>query len=390
MPRGSIAYMHGVSHPRIHQIVLKVASTCNLNCSYCYVYNHKDSGYLNRPALLSEEIARAALLRMREHCEFHASHKISICLHGGEPLLLGRARLRQLVDMVRSEMGPRLGALALQTNGVLIDREWARLLKDLRLNVGVSLDGARDAHDIVRVDHKGRGSHDRVLAGIRVLLDEGLNVSVLCVVQPGTSGRDAYSYLRGLGITSIDFLLPDVSHDEVGRRYGGLGPTPVADYLIPALDAWIEEDDPRVHVRLFADMFKLILGGSCGTDAFAGQETGYLVVETDGSIQANDALRVCEDGLNDTGLNVLDDGFDRLNDAAPRIRDVITAATPLATACRGCRESSTCGGGYLPHRYSRARGFDNPSVWCADILRMFTHVRSIVGRYEPMQQPELS
>ena len=33
------------------------------------------------------------------------------------------------------------------------------------------------------------------------------------------------------------------------------------------------------------------------------------------------------------------------------------------------------GGGHLPHRYSRANGFDNPSVWCADILKVIAHIR---------------
>ena len=47
----------------------------------------------------------------------------------------------------------------------------------------------------------------------------------------------------------------------------------------------------------------------------------------------------------------------------------------LPAACRGCVERDTCGGGYLPHRYSRDRGFDNPSVWCADLLRLFGHIR---------------
>ena len=44
-------------------------------------------------------------------------------------------------------------------------------------------------------------------------------------------------------------------------------------------------------------------------------------------------------------------------------------------ACQTCPERDTCGGGYLPHRYSRQRGFDNPSVWCADLLKLFGHIR---------------
>ena len=39
----------------------------------------------------------------------------------------------------------------------------------------------------------------------------------------------------------------------------------------------------------------------------------------------------------------------------------------------------TCAGGHPPARYSQAAGFDNPSVWCADLLALFAHVRKRMG-----------
>jgi uncharacterized protein len=55
------------------------------------------------------------------------------------------------------------------------------------------------------------------------------------------------------------------------------------------------------------------------------------------------------------------------------------AGLPLPAGCRACRERDTCAGGHLPNRYSRERGFDNPSVWCADLLALFDHVRLRMG-----------
>jgi uncharacterized protein len=39
-----------------------------------------------------------------------------------------------------------------------------------------------------------------------------------------------------------------------------------------------------------------------------------------------------------------------------------------------------CGGGYLPHRFSKANGFDNPSVYCADLLKLIEHIASAIVR----------
>jgi uncharacterized protein len=52
---------------------------------------------------------------------------------------------------------------------------------------------------------------------------------------------------------------------------------------------------------------------------------------------------------------------------------------PSPRACAGCPERSTCAGGYLPHRFSESDQFDNPSVWCADILELFAHARRLLG-----------
>ena len=366
----------------VSQIVLKVVSACNLNCTYCYVYNAKDKTYLARPGILSQQLASKVASRIKEYCADKPGHCISICLHGGEPLLLGKERFANLVKQLRDECGASLGSLNVQTNATLIDKEWAQLLKQLRISVSVSLDGPPEINDIARVDHKGRGSALQTVAGIKHLMEAGVHVSVLCVAQPRGSGADTYHYLRAMGITDMDFLLPDITHDDWQEQFGSLSKTPIADYLIPALHAWLAEDNPNVEIRFFADMFRLILGDVSATDAFGGGAMPYIIIETDGTIQANDALRVCEESLNHTGLNVIHDPLDALLYSNPVTRDLFTGAIARPDACHACDEFNTCGGGYMPHRYSRERIFNNPSVWCADILALFAIMRNTLERIQ--------
>lgn len=368
--------------PPIGGVILKVVAPCNLNCSYCYVYNSRDQTWRDRPAVMDEAMARQVVARLVRHCDARPGLRIGICLHGGEPLMLGRRRFRRLVDLIREGMGERLESLSVQTNAVLVDREWAELLRELKLSIGVSLDGPADIHNSERVDHLGHGSHARTVAGIRHLLQAGVGVSALCVVQPGQSGGDVYRYMRSIGLRNIDFLLPDVSHDDWERRFGHLPSTPAADYLIEAAEAWLGEDDPRVFIRFLSDVFGLVLNAPARTDAFGGGAMPYVVIETDGSIQANDALRVCEEGLGESGLNVQHNDFDELADGPSLVRDLIAGAIPKPDACRSCRELETCGGGYMPHRYSRAGGFNNPSVWCDDIRKLLAYARTKLAAHQ--------
>jgi uncharacterized protein len=370
----------------IAAVVLKLASRCNLNCSYCYIYHHEDKSYLRRPKLIGDEVYERTLAAMLDYCRERGDDgSMALTYHGGEPTLVGAARFDRLASRAREVLGGRLRLLAIQTNAVLLDQGWVEAFRRHEVRVSVSLDGPAEIHDAVRVDHQGRGSYAETVAGIRLLQEGGITPRILSVVNPGRSGLEAYRHFRSLGVTAMDFLLPDVTHDSKETFYGGLGTTPVADFLIPAFDAWLAEDDPGVEVRLFSNLLRAFLGDEPGSDAFGNPLMNYLIVETDGSIEALDALRVCEDGIAQSGLNVLEHGFGDLAAGLPLVHQAMHQGFALAPPCRACAEREVCGGGHLPHRYSRARKFDNPSAWCADILKLFAHIRERTGIVAPLR-----
>jgi uncharacterized protein len=105
----------------------------------------------------------------------------------------------------------------------------------------------------------------------------------------------------------------------------------------------------------------------------------YVFIETDGEMEGLDNLRACADGMARIDLNVRHDDFQEIVHTATMHGTAIYQGMPLPSGCRACPERKTCAGGYLPHRYSAARGFDNPSVWCADLLKLFTHIRLRLG-----------
>jgi uncharacterized protein len=364
---------------RIDNLVVKVAERCNLKCAYCYLYEHEDTSFRRRPRFMSDEVFDALLVSLRRYCAGRPGQRTELTFHGGEPTLVGAARLARFAGRAREVLGDLLGGLQMQTNGTLIDEHWVETLRSSQIHASVSLDGPPDLHDDGRVDHAGRGSYESAVRGVRLLQDGGLRPGVLAVVKPGEDGGRVYRHFRELGIDSIDMLLPDVTHDSRASWYGHCGETPVAGYLIPAFDAWFDEDDPRVVLRIFYGLLRRMLGGSLASDAFGNPVLSYLIVDTDGSVQPNDALRVCADGITLTAANVLGRGFDDLAETAPLAYRLLTSGIPLCATCRSCPEVEVCGGGYIPHRYAVANGFDNPSVWCADIKSLLAHIRDRAG-----------
>lgn len=367
-----------VPEGRISQVIVKLAERCNLDCPYCYMYHGADQSWRTRPKFMPDAVFDAMLDRLLAYCERRGGHKVGLSLHGGEPLLVRRERFQSLVERARERLGDHLSSIAVQTNGVLLDDAWALHLARLQVSVGISIDGPAEVHDAARPDLRGRPTHARVVEAIVRLRAAGLDPLGLCVIDPRADGGEVYDHLRALGLRKIDLLIPDVTHETVGRVRGEAA-TPIADYLIAAAGRWLAEDDPEVEVRILHGLFRKLMGGPLVTDAFGNPRLSYLVVDTDGTVQGNDVLKICRPALPETGLNVLEHDLDLLTAASGPVGAMVHKGVPLCATCRACPDVEVCGGGYLPHRWSDERGFDNPSAWCGDIRKLLADLRGRCG-----------
>lgn len=360
----------------IKSLIVKIAERCNLNCTYCYMYNHEDKAYLTKPPIMSDEVFDRMLDRVSDYCDAAPGRTMALTFHGGEPTLVGTKRFERLVHRARGRLGGRLRSLGVQTNATLIDQRWIDLFVALDIRPGVSLDGPAHIQDAARIDHFGRGSYARSARGLLQLIEAGLEPGVLCVVNPAHSGLETYAHFRKLGISRINYLLPDVSHDNKATCYPSASSVPVADYLLPVFDAWFDENDPSIVVQPFRSLLALMMGGRSAGDDFGDTQMNYLIIETDGEIELLDALKVCAQDITRDQWRVQDHGFEEVLSRPGPFRRMIMEHVPLCAECRACPNMNICGGGYLPHRYARANGFDNPSVWCADIKRLLDHIRT--------------
>ena len=358
-------------------LVLKVHQRCNLACDYCYVYTLADQSWRDRPMVMAPETWRSAAGRMAEHARTHRLRAMRLVLHGGEPLLAGPDRLAALVGDFRAAFDGlcRLD-VRVQTNGALLDAKMLRLLHEHGVTVGVSLDGTAADNDRHRRYVDGRSSFAAVDRALRLLgtpEHQAAFAGLLCTVDPTTDPRGCYEALLQYRPPMIDFLLPHANWSDPPVRAPDAGPTPHGDWLVEIFDRWYDAPRQETGVRLFEDVMALALGGAGRSEQVGLSPVAVVVVETDGAIEQVDSLKSTYPGACITGLTVFADPLDAAL-AHPGVVARQIGLDALCDTCRQCPAHAICGGGHYAHRFRTGEGFRNPSVYCADMLRLIRHV----------------
>ncbi|MFI5956483.1 FxsB family cyclophane-forming radical SAM/SPASM peptide maturase [Cryptosporangium sp. NPDC051539] len=363
------------------EFVVKVHSRCNLACDYCYMYEMADQSWRSQPAVMSDRVMEQVCFRIAEHAATHQLDVVSIVLHGGEPLLAGATAIRRFIRLAREVAAPTRVEFGVQTNGILLTREFLDLFGEYGVRIGVSLDGDEAGQNRHRRYANGRDSYDRVAAGLRLLTSDEyrpLFSGLLCTIDVDNDPLATYREMAGWGPPKVDFLLPHGTWETPPpRRTPDPSSTPYADWLIPIFDHWYSGARPAPRVRMFSAIIRLLLGRAAASEHVGLGPIRLLVVETDGTLQQVDTLKSAYAGGPDTGLtvaaNALDDALLHPSIVARQI-----GVEALGPACRSCSLRDVCGGGDYPHRYRAGSGFRHPSVYCPDLMRLITHVKDRV------------
>lgn len=365
-----------MSGPAFRQFVLKVHSRCNLACDYCYVYEAADQNWRNQPKAISNSTVRTAGQRIAAHAAEHHLDRVRVTLHGGEPLLVGLPGLERIVSELRSAIqGPTQLDLGLQTNGVLLDEDIARFLLREGVRVGISLDGGRTANDRHRRFTHGGSSYDSVVAAIRLMSSPPFRpifAGILATIDPRNDPVQVFQDLAGLEPGRLDLLLPHATW-ECPPAAAEPGRTVYGDWLVAFFDAWYDAP-PVVGVRLFQEIMHTLLGGASTSEAVGLSSPESIVIETDGSFERTDALKIAYHGAPATGYDIFRHSLQDVLQH-PAIVAGMRGRAVLAKVCQSCPIVASCGGGLYPHRYRATNGFDNPSVYCHDLGRLINHVQ---------------
>lgn len=314
----------------------------------------------------------------------------SVVLHGGEPFLLGVQKLTYLLKNLRSVL-PLRYPVSLQTNGILITREILDICSTYQVSVAVSIDGPEEVHNKYRVNHKGAGTYMEVMRGIEILKNHPnagfLYAGLLAVVDPLSDPTDVYHFFKRIGTPSVDFLYKDGNHTRLPLHKSSLLSTEYGSWMSRLLQAYLKDDDP-IPIRVLDDMLKVLLGGKVSKEGMGLTDFGIIIIDTDGTIMKNDTLKSSYNGADkfNKPLNIKDPAWIEFLHSK-EFNDYREMQKPSSEKCLRCPELSVCGGGMILHRWSEEKGYDNPSVYCADQLYLIDHMRKALAQFDLKYEP---
>lgn len=356
-------------------VALKVAEVCNLACGYCYFFEHADRSYQEAPPYLSRENAKATADFLFRGAVELGIPRVTVALHGGEPLVIGKKRLGAICETLIDAFDPQVElVLGIQTNGVLLDPEWISLLANYNCSIGISLDGERQIHDRARPDKRGRPTYDRVVRGLRMLQQaeaDGVipSFGVLGVLSHDVSAQSAYVHLaEELGCSDFHLRAPTFGWD--GAETSSI--SGVERAMVDLFESWVTSDDPTIAVRSNIEALHPMIHdqGALARVSNILDLFCAISIRTDGDVCPDDSLPPIAARFREAKTNVHSGSLAAYYNTAVWA-EFAEAFALNGSACDTCNWFGVCGGGPLATRYSQDASFRRASVYCSGFKGLY-------------------
>jgi len=275
---------------------------------------------------------------------FAQGESVSFVFQGGEPLLAGLDFFRFFTQTAREKnTGSSPVFFGMQTNGLLLDRDWAVFLREEKFLVGLSLDGDYSANRYRRGDN-GRNVWQAVMDAAGLLQREAVDFNILTVLTGYCADHceDIYRFFKRQGFRYLQFipcLRPFGGHAE-SELY--MTPAQYAECLIHLFRLYVRDyaGGHYVSIRQFDNYVRMYLGEQPEQCGMAGHCSFQFVIEGNGDVFPCDFYCVDQWRLG----NINKQGFRELSES-DTARRFIQDSLQVAQRCKQCRYYPLCRGG---------------------------------------------
>ncbi len=393
----SLVAVHELVRPKesvrlpFHLLAKPTGAQCNLDCTYCFFLS-KERLYPDSRFRMSDEALEAYIT---QYLEAHPGPEIHIAWQGGEPTLMGPEFFERAIAFAEAKKreGTRL-VHTIQTNGVLLDDRWGELFARHEFLVGISIDGPRALHDAYRVDKGGKGSFDKVMAGLAILRKHGVEHNVLTTVhaQNGDHPLEVYRFLRDeAGARFLQFIPIVERVNETGFQEGrevterSIRPLQYGRFLTTIFDEWIRRDVGKVFVQAFDVALASWAGEPHGLCVHSETCGSALALEHNGDVYSCDHFVEPQYRLGNIHLRSLGE----LAASAPQHAFGEAKRSTLPQQCRQCSMRFACHGGCPKDRIlTTADGEPGLNYLCEGYLHFFRHIDPVMKKMHALLRRE--
>ena len=376
-----------MSSTNFHVMAKPIGPICNLDCKYCF-YLEKEALYPQvEKWAMRDEVLESYI---RQFIEAHEAPVINFAWQGGEPTLLGVDYFRRVVELEKRYANGKEIRNAFQTNGVLLNDEWAELFRENQFLIGISVDGPRELHNAYRVDKGGQPTFDRVMRGIETLKRNKVEFNTLTTVHRANADHplEVYRFLRENGsgfmqfipiveriahqVTSegLKLISPDFS-GAAGVAPWSVDPRQFGRFLCAVFDEWVRRDVGRTFVQLFDVSLEMWTGMEASLCIFRRQCGSALAIEHSGDLYSCDHFVYPENRLG----NIMESPLAALVDTEQQKHFGEAKESALPKYCRECDVRFACNGECPKHRFTKTPdGEAGLNYLCAGYKMFFHHV----------------
>ena len=350
---------------------------CNLDCSYCY-YLSKEHLYPGSDFRMTNEVLEKFT---REYIQAQSVPEVIFGWQGGEPLLMGLEFFERAMRYQQEYARDGVRILnTIQTNGVLLDDDWCRFLRDNGFLVGISVDGPAAVHDAYRTNKGGQATFEEVMAGVDLLKKHNVEFNVLTTVHSANVGSplEVYRFVRDeIGSVFVQFI-PIVQLDnETGYQEGdrvtdrSVGGLEYGEFLKTIFNEWVQRDVGRMFVQMF-DVSLAAWTGQGGVLCIFAETCGAAM-----ALEHNGDLYSCDHYVEPRHLlgSVLDTPLAELAGKAEQQVFGRSKAVTLPRYCKECEVRFVCNGGCPKNRILQTPdGEPGLNYLCEGYRSFFNHI----------------
>lgn len=365
---------------------------CNLRCEYCYYLEkqllykgiRKDSASGENSPYMTDELLEHYI---KEYIAAQTTHEVQFCWHGGEPLLRKRSFYEKALKLQgRYAQGHQIDNI-IQTNGVLIDDDWARFFAQHHFLVGISIDGPEEYHNSYRVAASGKPTWERVMRGIDCLNKYNVEWNAMAVVNAVNVEHplEFYRFFKEIGCRYIQFtpIVERIVHHDDGRHLANpldsddwtlapfsITPKQWGNFLCTLFDEWVKNDVGQYFIQLFDSTLANWMGMQPSVCTLAKDCGHAAVMEHNGDLYSCDHFVFPEYKLG----NIKTDTIISMMNSKRQIDFGKVKQGSLPRQCQMCEWLFACNGECPKNRFAKtSEGERGLNYLCAGYHQFFTH-----------------